>query len=195
MDERSRYVDTVIDQAIRRGEFDNLPLHGKPIPSLKSGAHDPDWWLKNLVEREQITGVLPSAQLRKDDAELDEALDREAQEERVREIVEEFNARVIDARRQLLGGPPVVTPTRDVDQEVARWRQRRATRRAARSGPDSKARTDRTDRAAGAARTADAGASPSRGRERPASDRRGNPDLQTTSDRATSEKKPWWRPW
>lgn len=143
MDERSRYVDTVIDQAIRRGEFDNLPLQGKPIPSLKSGAHDPDWWLKNLVEREQITGVLPSAQLRKDDAELDEALDREVQEERVREIVEEFNARVIDARRQLLGGPPVVTPTRDVDHEVARWRQRRAARAATRSRPESAA-SDRT---------------------------------------------------
>ena len=34
--------------------------------------HDPDWWLKKLVEREKITGVLPPAlQIRKDDAELD----------------------------------------------------------------------------------------------------------------------------
>lgn len=130
MDERSRYVDTVIDQAIRRGEFDNLPLQGKPIPSIKSGAHDPDWWLKNLVEREQITGVLPSAQLRKDDAELDDTLDLEATEGRVRQIVTDFNARVVDARRQLQGGPPIVTPTRDVDEEARRWRARRAARRA-----------------------------------------------------------------
>ena len=50
MDDRARWVDTVVDQAIRRGEFDNLPLQGKPIPGLK-GPHDPDWWLKNLVER------------------------------------------------------------------------------------------------------------------------------------------------
>ncbi|MEL7977881.1 DUF1992 domain-containing protein [Isoptericola sp. F-RaC21] len=124
MDDRALWVDTVVDQAIRRGEFDNLPLEGKPIPGL-GGTHDPDWWLKNLVEREQITGVLPAAQLRRDDAELDETLDREPEEDRVRAIVEEFNARVIDARRQLLGGPPVVTPTRDVEREVQRWRERR----------------------------------------------------------------------
>jgi len=124
MDDRARWVDTVVDQAIRRGEFDDLPLQGKPIPGLR-GTHDPDWWLKNLVEREQITGILPAAQLRQDDAALDETLDREHEEARVRRVVEDFNARVIDARRQLLGGPPVVTPTRDVEREVRRWRERR----------------------------------------------------------------------
>ncbi|MBE1878227.1 DUF1992 domain-containing protein [Myceligenerans pegani] len=139
-EERSRFVDTVIDQAIRRGEFDNLPLEGKPIPGIK-GAHDPDWWVKNLVEREKITGVLPAAQLRHDAAGLADQLDREVTEERVREIVEEFNARVIDARRQLTGGPPVVTPTRDVDAEVAQWRARREARRAARGGTTDGRRT------------------------------------------------------
>lgn len=134
VEERSRYVDVVVDQAMRRGEFDNLPLQGKPIPGL-TGTHDPDWWVKGLIERENITGVLPSAQLRKDAAELDGKLDLEAMEVRVREIVTDFNARVIDARRQLQGGPPVVTPTRDVDEEVARWRARRAARRTAASGP------------------------------------------------------------
>src|SRR5688572_30547660 len=130
VEERSRYVDVVVDQAMRRGEFDNLPLHGKPIPGL-TGTHDPDWWVKGLIERENITGVLPSAQLRKDDAELDDRLDLEAMEQRVREIITDFNARVVDARRQLRGGPPVVTPTRDVDEEVRRWEERRAARRAA----------------------------------------------------------------
>lgn len=125
MDDRALWVDTVVDQAIRRGEFDDLPLQGKPIPGL-TGTYDPDWWLKRLVEREQITGVLPPAQLRKDDAELDATLDREPSEDRVRQVVTDFNARVVDARRQLLGGPPVVTPTRDVEREVERWRERRA---------------------------------------------------------------------
>jgi len=129
-EERTRYVDVVVDQAMRRGEFDNLPLHGKPIPGL-TGTHDPDWWVKGLIERENITGVLPSAQLRKDDAELDGKLDLEAMERRVREIVTDFNARVVDARRQLQGGPPIVTPTRDVDEEVRRWAARRAARRTA----------------------------------------------------------------
>jgi hypothetical protein len=134
VEERSRYVDVVVDQAMRRGEFDNLPLHGKPIPGL-TGTHDPDWWVKGLIERENITGVLPSAQLRKDDAELDGRLDLETMEQRVREVVADFNARVVDARRQLRGGPPVVTRTRDVDEEVRRWAERRAARRAATAAP------------------------------------------------------------
>jgi hypothetical protein len=121
---RARWVDHLVDEAIERGEFDDLPLAGKPIPGLGT-HHDPDWWIKQLVEREQITGVLPEAvQLRKDDAALDDRLDREFSEARVREVLEEFNRRVVEARRQLLGGPPVVTPLRDVDAEVARWRQR-----------------------------------------------------------------------
>ena len=141
VEERSRYVDVVIDQAMRRGEFDNLPLHGKPIPGI-GGKHDPDWWVKGLIERENITGLLPSAQLRKDDAELDGKLDLEAMETRVREIVTDFNARVVDARRQLQGGPPIVTPTRDVDAEVRRWRERRAARRAASASPTPAARRE-----------------------------------------------------
>ncbi|PZR53187.1 DUF1992 domain-containing protein [Xylanimonas oleitrophica] len=123
--DRQRFIDTVIDQAVRRGEFDDLPLAGKPIPGI-SGTHDPDWWLKSLVEREQITGVLPSAQLRAESRAMHATLDREPTEARVREILEEFNARMVDARRQLRGGPPVVTPTRDVEAEVAAWRERRA---------------------------------------------------------------------
>jgi hypothetical protein len=111
-----------------RGEFDELPLTGKPIPGL-TGRHDPDWWLKAFIEREQITGVLPEAlQLRKDDAALDDRLDAESWEPRVRELLEELNARIVEARRQLLGGPPVVTPVRDVEVEVTRWRERREAR-------------------------------------------------------------------
>jgi Domain of unknown function (DUF1992) len=127
---QSLWVDLQIKQAMERGEFDDLPGQGKPLGDLGS-PYDRDWWLKKLIEREQITGVLPAAlQLRKDDAELDALLDRETVERRVREVLDDFNRRVVEARRQLQGGPPVVTPTRDVDAEVERWRDRRDARRA-----------------------------------------------------------------
>jgi hypothetical protein len=120
---------------MERGEFDNLPGHGKPLGDLGS-PYDRDWWLKKLIEREQITGVLPAAlQLRKDDADLDARLDREGSEKQVRAQLEEFNRRVVEARRQLQGGPPVITPTRDVDTEVSRWRERRSSRREQRNEP------------------------------------------------------------
>lgn len=124
--EQARWVDLQVQRAIERGEFDDLPGAGKPLPPLDS---DPDWWLKRLIERERITGVLPEAlQLRKDDAELDALLDRQGSESLVREQLETFNRRIVHARRQLQGGPPVITPLRDVDAEVAAWRARRDRR-------------------------------------------------------------------
>ena len=133
--EQARWVDLQIKQAMERGDFDNLPGQGKPLGDLGS-PDDRDWWLRKLIERERITGVLPAAlQLRKDDAELDRVLDREATEKQVREVVEDFNRRIVAARRQLQGGPPVVTPTRDIDEEVERWRERRRARRRQRPTP------------------------------------------------------------
>lgn len=133
--EQARWVDLQVQRAMERGEFDDLPGTGKPLGDLGS-LEDRDWWLRKLIERERITGVLPPAlQLRKDDAELDALLDREATETQVRELVEDFNRRVVEARRQLQGGPPVVTPTRGVDEEVERWRRRRDVRRARSSAP------------------------------------------------------------
>lgn len=105
-----------------------LSLAGKPLPRW-STSYDPDWWVKGLIEREQIKGLGPAAYLlRTEDAELDDRLDGQVSERGVRETVADFNARVIEARRQLLGGPPVVTPTRDLEREVARWRERRTAR-------------------------------------------------------------------
>ena len=127
--DQHQWVDQQVRQAMARGDFDDLPGAGKPIKDL-GASHDPDWWVKKLIEREKITGVLPPAlQLRKDDAELDDHLDRYATEAEVRREVDDFNARVVAARRQLEGGPPVITPTRDVDEAVAAWRARRAPRR------------------------------------------------------------------
>ena len=129
MEQQALWVDLQVRRAMERGDFDNLPGAGKPL--RLPDRHDPDWWVKNLIEREKITGVLPPAlALRREDAELDAQLDREPTPEAVGRAVEDFNRRVVDARRQLQGGPPVVTATRDVEQEVAAWRERRAARRA-----------------------------------------------------------------
>lgn len=128
MENQQLWVDLQIKQAIGRGDFDNLPGAGKPIPGI-DGPHDPDWWLKSLVERERITGVLPPAlALRTEDARLDDELDRVTTADGVRQAVEDFNTRIIEARRQLQGGPPVITPLREVDVEITAWTQRRDDR-------------------------------------------------------------------
>ena len=136
---QARWVDLQIQRAMERGEFDDLPGTGKPLDL--GSPYDRDWWLKKLIEREQITGVLPEAlQLRKDDAGLDALLDRQPGERHVRELVEDFNRRIVHARRQLEGGPPVVTPTRDVETEVARWRERREVQRRSRVAAEQQER-------------------------------------------------------
>jgi hypothetical protein len=123
--ERWAYVETSLQQAIRRGEFDDLPGAGKPLEGL-GDHHDPDWWIRRKIQTEQLSGLGPPAlMLRVEDERMTATLDGLRREADVREHLEDFNRRVIEARRQLLGGPPVVTPTRDVDAELAAWRQRR----------------------------------------------------------------------
>ena len=131
---QNTWVDLQIRQAQERGAFDNLAGAGKPIEGL-GGQHDPDWWLKKLVERERIVVLPPSIELRKEDAALDDRLDAINVERDVRREVEEFNERVIRARYSLSAGPPLITMPRDVDATVAGWRERREARRVPRSEP------------------------------------------------------------
>ena len=128
LEQQTLWVDAQIRRAMARGDFDNLPGAGKPIQGI-GDTHDPEWWVKRLIEREQLSGLGPPAiLLRKEDAELNDRLDRVSVEAEVRRVLADFNARVVDARRQLRGGPPVVTAVRDIDAEVDAWRDRRKAR-------------------------------------------------------------------
>lgn len=125
---KHEFVETAIQIAIRRGEFDDLPGAGKPLEGIGT-HHDPDWWIRRKIETENLSGLGPPAiLLRTEDRELDGQLDQLGRESDVRDVLEDFNSRVLAARRQLMGGPPVVTKTRDVDAEVAAWRKRRTDR-------------------------------------------------------------------
>lgn len=126
--DRAAFIETAIQVAIRRGDFDDLPGAGKPIEGLGT-HHDPDWWIRRKIESENLTGLGPPAiLLRTEDRELNGQLDLLGRESDVRDVLDDFNRRVREARRQLQGGPPVVTEPRDVDAEVAAWRDRRAAR-------------------------------------------------------------------
>lgn len=139
-DERAMAVEVAIQQAMRRGDFDGLPGAGRPLAGL-DGVRDPNWWIRRKIEREQLTGLGPPAlTLRTEDAQLDDRLDALHTEGQVREVLLDFNARVREARLQLLGGPPVLTKPRDVDEQVVAWRERAAVRRAAREQAAAEAR-------------------------------------------------------
>ena len=164
--QQATWVDLQVRQAMERGEFDDLPGQGKPIEDL-GVEHDPDWWVKKLVERENIALLPPALALRKEDAELDARLDEVTAESEVRREVEDFNKRVIETRRQLQGGPPVITAPRDVDAEVAAWRERRTARVEAQRAAVAASRA-----APGSGRGGPAGAALTAGRVSPSRGRR-----------------------
>lgn len=123
--ERAAAIETAIQQAIRQGAFDDLPGAGKPLEDL-GHHHDPDWWIRRKIQTEKLDGLGPAAlTLRVEDERMEATLDALRRESDVREHLDDFNSRVTQARRQLLGGPPVVTKLRDVERDVAAWRSRR----------------------------------------------------------------------
>lgn len=132
--QQQTWVDLQVQKAMDRGDFDDLPGAGKPLRNLGT-EHDPDWWIRQLVERERIVVLPPSIALRQEDAGLDDRLDLIASEREVRAAVEDFNQRVVAARYRTPEGPPLVTMPRNVEATVAAWRERRAARRAARTQP------------------------------------------------------------
>ena len=64
-------AEYLIRDAMAQGKFDHLKYAGKPIPGLGE-KYDPDWWVKGLIQRENLTGMGPRAiLLRTEDAGLD----------------------------------------------------------------------------------------------------------------------------
>lgn len=119
------WVERQIREATERGEFDNLPGAGQPIPGL-TGRDDEDWWVKGFLEREKISPPLPTTlALRKQVREVPELLADVHDEQAVRDIVTDLNLRILDSHRRQLDGPPIVVRPVDVEQAVTDWRAAR----------------------------------------------------------------------
>lgn len=72
----------------------------------------------------------PVLQLRREAAGYPQSLAEERHEADVRELLRDFNRRVLDERRRPTFGPtaPPLAPTVDVEQMVAAWRRLREAR-------------------------------------------------------------------
>jgi hypothetical protein len=120
-------VDRAIREATERGAFDDLPGAGKPLNLRRVG--DPDWWLKDLVEREQISPDL-TVSLRREADSFPESLRDLPTEEAVRSVLDDFNERVkADWMRPRVGpSSPIVARKVDVDAVVEQWHELRRGR-------------------------------------------------------------------
>ena len=169
-------MEKQIREAQERGDFDNLPGAGKPLDLSDSG--DPDWWLKRFAARENLDlgGALPGAlALRREAAGYPGSLVDVRTEANVREIIEDYNKRVLaDRLRPAVGNlPPMIAKTLDVDDMVAQWRSLRAE-------VEEHERQARAQRAGGRAGRAAPSVTPAR-RGGAASSRRASPPDPTAS--------------
>ena len=73
------WVERQICEAQERGEFDDLPGAGKPLPGL-TGQYDEMWWVKQVVEREHISTLPPMLALRREAEDLLDGLAGEPSE-------------------------------------------------------------------------------------------------------------------
>ena len=152
------WTDHLLREAAARGEFDNLPGTGQPIPDLDK-PHDELWWVKQKLRRENVSFLPPSLQARK---EIEDALVAASQartEHEVRRIVGATNQRIRALLRIPPAGPPFNVMPYDVDRVLDDWRSARAAQT-----------TEPTDDVEGGpAETEDKPSKRSRWRRRPAS--------------------------
>jgi hypothetical protein len=121
------WIDRQIREAQERGAFDNLEGAGKPLKSI-NGRDDPDWWVRGLMEREQISHseLLPAGiRLRREIEDLPETLAAARSEREVRAIIADLNDRIRDARKPRPTDPPAFIRAVDADEAVATWQAAR----------------------------------------------------------------------
>lgn len=115
------WVERQIREAQERGEFDDLPGSGKPLPGA-GRPYDENWWLNDKLKREGVSALPPSLVLRRAAEDALAEAKSAASEAEVRRIIEEINERIRAAIRLPPAGPPLDLVPYDVERVVAEWR-------------------------------------------------------------------------
>jgi hypothetical protein len=116
------WIDLQIDEAARRGAFDDLPGAGKPLPKVEGDASQA--WLRDYAHREGVSpdDLLPiPLRLRKEIERLTATVGELPTEERVRAEAADLNRQIIQWRR-IPEGPPVYLRLLDAQALVSQWR-------------------------------------------------------------------------
>ena len=119
------WIDKQIRDAMERGEFDDLPGKGKPLPDIDQ-PRDELWWVRGLLKRENVQFLPPTLQVRKDLDEVRERIAATDDEAVVRKLVAEINEKIREVNRSVVTGPPSTLFPLHVETVVERWRAERA---------------------------------------------------------------------
>lgn len=115
------WVERQIREGIERGEFTGLPGEGQPLAGI-DGPHDDLWWVRQKLQREAVSYLPPTLQIRKDRDEALEQIAAATSEEAVRAIVADINRRIVRINAVATAGPPSTVAALDVDDVLDRWR-------------------------------------------------------------------------
>ena len=119
------FIDRQIREAQERGEFDDLPGKGKPLPDLDR-PYDELWWIRRKLKDEGLSVVPPTVQAKKDLEVAREQIARARTEREVRQIIADINEQIREANRTALDGPATTVMPLDEEETVAAWRRRGA---------------------------------------------------------------------
>lgn len=120
------WLDTQVRRAEERGELEDLPGAGKPLP--KGRPRTALEWAADLARREgddTLAMLPPSLALAKEVELLPGRVDQERSERAVRALVDDLNERIVKAYRLPQDGPPMRVRIVDADEVVAEWEKRR----------------------------------------------------------------------
>ena len=117
------WVDRKIREAQERGEFDDLPGKGKPIPGVNR-PYDEMWWVNEKLKREGVSVLPPTLVLRREAEDALAAARAAKSEAEARRIIEEINEKIRAAVRLPPPGPPLNLVPYDVERVVREWRAR-----------------------------------------------------------------------
>jgi hypothetical protein len=116
------WIDRQIREATERGEFDDLPGAGEPIPDLDK-PYDEMWWVKRKLRNEGLTYLPPSLALRKEAQDALEAALQASSEADARKIVGGINQQIREANRKGIDGPSVMLVPYDIERVAEQWRE------------------------------------------------------------------------
>ncbi|MEZ0074209.1 DUF1992 domain-containing protein [Planotetraspora sp. GP83] len=118
------WIDRQIREAVERGEFDDLPGAGKPLPD-QGKPYDDMWWIKQKLRAENLSFPLPATLALRKEAEEALAMAAGARSEaEVRSIVAEINEKILEGTRKAMSGPPLNLAPFDVEDVVRDWKER-----------------------------------------------------------------------
>jgi hypothetical protein len=115
------WVERQIREATERGEFDDLPGAGRPIPDIDRPS-DENWWVRSKLRREGVSALPPTLALRREAEQALAAARRARTEEELRTILEDINDRIRAMIKSPQPGPPLNLMPYDVERVVEEWR-------------------------------------------------------------------------